>query len=295
MIVICISGWQCLHYDCDIYFRLPPPKKPVIRRLPSHLADSRLDVDSLGLPFTSCRDIFLYLDLHDVASCMLVCKEWRSLVDTCEFWCYYIRRHFSVRRTEPSQNSCFHKWKHQASECLKLRRVQKLVVDNSYVMCPFPDLWRCGLVVPYGLHPPRGNLDIHHQFVKAMKRMNTLRHLVKKYQLIHQVELCLFQWIRERMPSSREVLDIYNAQMDLVRSTPEAWDLTKQEIRSYYPYLQSRSNKPRFDFDFYLAVVAWTSSRSVLFDCRFDVIDPAPCFLLTSLSDGWMGGLIYGA
>ena len=71
------------------------------------------DVVSLGFPFQVCKKIFVQLSLTDLGNCMLVCKEWRSLIDTCHFWQSYILQHYDWALAEPFRWSVISHWKHR--------------------------------------------------------------------------------------------------------------------------------------------------------------------------------------
>ena len=107
--------------------------------------------------------------------------------------------------------------------------------------------------------------------------------------------MCLFQWFRDRPPTSKEVLDIFNANRDITHSALDAKDFTRSELRSCLGLLLTRyGQRSRFEKDFFLAFLQWTGSRTVICDSGMEKTNPAPCFMLTALSDGWTGGILYG-
>ncbi len=64
-------------------------------------------------------------------------------------------------------------------------------------------------MVPHGLLPPDGSVDVYHSFVKAMDGVRQLREALRASHPAVMAEVCLFQWSRDRLPGSREVLDIF--------------------------------------------------------------------------------------
>ena len=259
------------------------------------------DVESLQLPFQTCKKIFLNLPLRDLANCMLVCKEWRSLIDTCAFWRLYTNYHYNFMLGKPERASPLAEWKYNPT-CLKTRPAvlvnNKPVVQAKYVFRPFPDYCACGIVVPYTLSPPDGGLGTYHSFLQAIQLVKQLRDELDYFKQSSRIEVVLFQWFKENLPSSKEVLEIFNTHVDIIYNCNSARALTRTEFKNSYQMLMMESpgqgiGIPRISYELYSHIADWVQDCVIVFDTNRNVVQPAPCFILTPLSDGWMGGILY--
>ncbi len=235
------------------------------------------------------------MPLKDLANCMLTCKEWRSLIDTCHFWKYYVSINFDFGLAEPSETSPLYEWKNR-STCLKADTRNNNTypsVSSFYVFKPFPDLWMCNVIVPYALAPPQGSVEIYHNFLKAMRWLQKLDEKLQELNANQVMHGCLIPWFKDRLPTSREVLAILGAHKEIVRTLSEAKPLTKQEMKLYYGMLKNKYRGPNFNNQLYEFTVNNVTDRTIIFDCNVDIVAPVPSFILTKLSPGWVGGLLY--
>ena len=252
----------------------------------------------MGLPFETCRLIFLHLSLADLSACMQVCKELRSFIDTCSFWKDYLERNYTFVLRMPPKWSALYEWK-QHTRCLTVSVTSSPDDDTEtsepYVFRPFPHVWRCGIVVPYGVTPPEGNLHVCHNFLQAMHWLNRLRLKIKQLKLRRQlnIEPCLIPWEKDRMPTPMEVLDRFNAHIEIIRSAYDAKTLTRQELQSYYVLLCGRDKCAAFSEKLYMWFVNNARNANLIFRCSSHVVNPTPSFLLTHLSSGWVGGVVF--
>ena len=270
-------------------------RKKIIHRYLGEQQSDCPDVDTLGLSFATCKKIFVQLPLAEVYNCMVVCKEWRSLIDTCAFWRAYVAYHYDNSLRDPKRGTFMCLWKHNAPVCRGAfgtgtygRQNGYPDVQEEYVFRPFPDVWRCGVVVPHSMLPAEGSIDTFHYYIQAMHWTQRVRWKIKSCKLQSQVRVCLFQWTRDRIATGKEVLDIYNAHEDIVRTSIETKDLTRSELKNCFTLL-----KDRFDYEFFSWFVDRVEYRSVVFDCSKEQVQPCPCFIITQVAPGWVGGLLY--
>ena len=229
---------------------------------------------------------------------MMVCKEWRSFIDTCDFWRLFLQHTYDLNLKTPPSWSVLREWRHRTS-CLKLAVKPSAKADadipDPYVFRPFPEMWRCGMVVPYGLDPPDGNLDKLHGFIRAMTWLGHFRRKIQELDLGRTLNIqpCLMPWTLTRMPTPREVLDGFNAHIQIIRSATDGRTLTPQELRSYYKLLCSRYKGPKFSDKLYYWFTSNCKQANLAFDCDPDWVKPTPSFILTRLDPGWVGGAMY--
>jgi hypothetical protein len=270
--------------------------KKAIHRDIGEVANQYPEVDTLKLSFKICRNIFVNIPLKDIASCMLVCKEWRSLIDTCAFYKAYMYHHYDFELKEPPRSSPLNEWKSR-SNCLKTDINLNNRIDphkpNHYVFKPFPDIWKCNMVVPYALAPPQGAINIYHNFLQALRWLERLDEKLIELDKGLTMHCCLIPWFKERMPTSREVLAILGSHKEITRTLVDASPLTKQEMKIYYGMLKNRYKGVHFDSELYDFFLGNVKEKSIIFDCNVDIVDPVPSFILSKISDGWVGGLIY--
>ena len=221
----------CLLFYRDKHGTLRDSRRTSIYRVIGYFPGKPPDVDSLGFPFQVCRMIFMNLSVNDLGSCMRVCKEWRSLIDTCDFWKTYIYRHYGNKLKEPSESSVLFWWKNNQVDMGSTHHVAS--ADDPYVFKPFPDLWIGDVVVPRGLCPPAGSTDVYHNFIKAMESLRCILDRIRCYGLNNIVHVCLFRWIHASFkPSPVDVMNIFNAHVLLthnveMRSSGIADDLAR--------------------------------------------------------------------
>ncbi len=259
------------------------------------------DVETLQLPFQACKKIFLHLSLQDLANCMLVCKEWRSLIDTCAFWRLYTDYHYNFMPKKPERASPLAEWKYNAS-CLRTRHTvfvhNKPVVQAKYIFRPFPDCCACGIVVPYTMTPPDGGLGTYHTFLQAIDLVKQLRDDLDYFKQFSRIEVVLFQWFKQNLPSSKEVLELFNCHPDIIASCDSARALTQTEFKNSYQKLMMELpgqglGLPRLSYELFCHISDWVQDCVLIFETNRNVVLPAPCFILTPLCDGWMGGIMY--
>ena len=252
------------------------------------------DVETLGLPFSVCRRIFVSLELPDLGNCMLVCKEWRSLIETCTFWSHYRRQHYRHWVVEPPAGTFLSEW-----YFVSVRRHfgQSLAPewtkgdDDDSMFYPFPQMWKCGIIVPHKLLPPEGTLDVYHSFLFAAHWLETLQPVLRDFRLEYQAGICLFQWTQQRMPTAKEVLDIFNANPLIVQHTENVRDFDRYEIVSY---LQDNPLRG-MDTNFLHWLIRRSGHRVLAFQVDEQLVAPSPGFILTHLSTGWVGGVIFAS
>ena len=202
-----------------------------------------------------------------------------------------------------------HEWK-QKPQCLLTRKTivvnNKPVVQGNYVFRPFPDCCKCGIVVPYTLSPPDGGLMIYHSFLRAIWLVQKLHEDLQYFKQSSRIEVVLFQWYRPNLPTSKDVLEVFNAHPDIIERCLSARALTKTEFKHSYQMLMtshdqmtpsgnltSPGTSPRFSFELYSHLAEWVSDCVLLVECDVTTVQPTPCFILTPLSEGWMGGILY--
>ena len=272
----------------DSYFRTGHKS----HRLKHRKSDGVADVETLRLPFHVCRHIFVLLPLPDIARCMRVCKEWRSLIDTCMFWTSYVQHNYDLSIREPPRKSPLFAWKHRSRSCLQLQSADQ----PAYLFRPFPDLWWCHILVPYAMAPPQGDIDTHHHFIQALELLGSLNQRLRYHRLDHLMVPCLLPWFRDRMPSSYEVLSLMRAHQEIIHHTQDAKSLNATEMRYFYSIWNSNnaghvgSGIPK---DLYEWIAHWAPDNCILFDGNIDICRPTPCFIITRLAPGWVGGLLY--
>lgn len=269
-------------------------RKLCIYRVLGYFPGKSPDVDTLGFPFSVCKRIFLALTLADLGSCMLVCKEWRSLIDTCDFWRAYIRRNYVSRPKEPSENSALHWWKYSQADGVT-SRADADYADGPYVFRPFPDLWACDVIVPSGTEPPTGSVDVYHNFVRAVAILRRVHEKIACYGLGNIVHACLFRWTRaDFKPSPCDVMDAFNAHV-LLRHDVEAGSsgIADDSARVAPPHGVDYRGQNCFVDVFSSCFQLGTRSWIVAFHCSHELLDPAPGFIVTLLSQGWVGGVLY--
>eukprot|EP00918_Siedleckia_nematoides_P045969 GHVU01100800.1.p1 GENE.GHVU01100800.1~~GHVU01100800.1.p1 ORF type:complete len:339 (-),score=17.60 GHVU01100800.1:222-1238(-) len=256
------------------------------------------DVVSLGFPFKVCQKIFVQLSLPDLANCMLVCKEWRSLIDTCHFWQRYILQHYDWALAEPSRWSVLAHWKHrvyslQVMSSVNLHSQHPVEVIKFHAFSPFPDYWRCGTLVPYEHIPEMGTLEACNRYIKDMNWLRRVREKLHQYKLTDFTEVCMLPWSKPALPRPEEVLAAFGGHPHLIQTVHNCRVIPKSELLNSHGLLSMRYKGPRFHPKFFDWFAAHTGDYSILFDCNMHLIDPAPSFLVTVLSSGYLGGLIY--
>ena len=270
------------------------------------------DVETLaGLTLDAFRRICVWLSLTDVRNCMETCKEWRSALDAREFWRSYLRHRYSFELDEPPPTSPFALWTYARFPAIDNdendnsdpARWRRSAGSNSkmsklpYIVKPEPDRWRYGVVVPHGLLPPDGSVDSYHPFVRAMDRVGRLREDLRNRHTAVMAEVCLFQWPRDRLPTPREVMDVFGFHIQISQSEPMlAIEVKAGEIiQRAAIVLSDKSGKyPPFLADVMRLLASLTNERTLFFQCSRDVVRPALGVLITWFADGWMGGVIYG-
>ncbi|KAK2143170.1 hypothetical protein LSH36_872g03002 [Paralvinella palmiformis] len=268
-------------------------RKICIYRVLGYFPGKAPDVDSLGFPFAVCKRIFLGLSLADLGSCMLVCKEWRSLIDTCDFWRAYIRRNYGNAVKDPGQNSALHWWKYNQADNVTPPGVD--YADRPYVFKPFPELWRCDVIVPTGMRPPTGSVDVYHNFVRAMNVLRRIHDKIVCYGLSNIVHVCLFRWMHDDFkPSPCDVMDAFNAHA-LLRHDVEANSsgIVDDSARIVPPQGVDYRGQTYFIEVFSRCFQLGTQDWIVAFHCSHELLEPAPGFIMTLLTQGWVGGLLY--
>ena len=249
------------------------------------------DVETLSLPFRVCAHIFVHLSLPDIASCMLVCKEWRSLIDTCWFLRFYLRHHFNL---DPIPTSEFCPVLSQWKIPLGTDSTSNCVNDARCVFTHFPVQWKCGIVLPQDAPRPDGSIVVYHAFLQAVAWLARVREKIRESNLSNRVEVCMLNWTRDRLPLPKEVLSMFHVNTANVQTQNTSKELTKQELFCYYGILTKRHNGCTLDSTFYHWLVNITSGKSMIFDCSCKTTDfPAMGFFLTKLSTDCIGGLIY--
>lgn len=249
------------------------------------------DVETLALPFHVCASIFVHLSLPDIASSMLVCKEWRSLIDTCWFLRFYLRSHFDLDPVTGSDvGPVLSRWKVTSG----LGTAPNNGVDVGCVFAHFPVQWKCGIVLPHDAPHPEGNIDVYHAFLQAVAWLGRVREKIRESHLSNRVEVCMLNWTRNRLPEPKEVLGMFHANSANVHTQSASKELTKQELFCYYGILTKRHNGCTLDSALYHWLISITSGKSIVFDCSCKTwACPTMGFFLTKLSADWIGGLIY--
>ena len=262
------------------------------------LAPDVADVETLGLSFSVCRKILVNLDLPHLANCMLVCKEWRSLIETCTFWAYYRRRHYGDHVVQPPTTCFLSEWNYvrvgTGSRGGHLGHVVPEWTrgdDDDSLFYPFPQLWNCGIVVPYKLIPPDGTIDMYHSFLFAAHWLESLVPVLSEFKLDYQAGVCLFRWTQPRMPTAKEVLDIFNVNPYIVQHTKEVRDFNRYEIGTYLQVQPFKGMDPSFLH----WMIRKCGDRVLAFQVKEELVSPSPGFLLTHLSTGWVGGIIFAS
>ena len=250
------------------------------------------DVETLALPFHVCAAIFVHLTLPDLARCMLVCKEWRSLIDTCWFLRFYLQSHFDLDPIAPGTDvgPVLSRWK------LKSEPDTANITDVSddCVFTQFPIQWKCGIVLPADAPRPEGNIDVLHACLQTVSWLTRVRERIRDSHLSDRVEVCMLYWTRDSMPLPKEVLRMFHVNTDNIHTQSASKELTKQELFCYYGILTKRHNGCTLDSALYHWLISTTSGKSIIFDCSCKTwACPTMAFFLTRLSADWIGGLIY--
>ena len=95
------------------------------------------------------------------------------------------------------------------------------------------------------------------------------------------------------MPSGKEVLDIFNLHPEIVKSSTETRELKRDELRSNYNLISGQKNGKQFNMDIYYWFVERVGKGAIVCQCDLAYVEPAPCFILTHIAAGWVGGILY--
>ncbi|XP_046856264.1 uncharacterized protein LOC124449385 [Xenia sp. Carnegie-2017] len=130
------------------------------------------------LPLEIYRCILLHLPFKDVIRCMLVCKAWKRMLSTKSFWKSYIVKHFDLDvKSDISNEYPLATWASKASEkeypeswyCYYNNR------DDAYVIRPFPSMWNCGVIHPYGLDPLAGDAETIQGLIRSLEILTYMK------------------------------------------------------------------------------------------------------------------------
>ena len=158
---------------------------------------------------------------------------------------------------------------------------------------PFPDYWRCGTLVPYEHIPEVGTLDSCSRYLRDMNWLRRVREKLAQYRLTDFTEVCLLPWSKPHLPTVKDVLKAFGGHPYLMQTVHISKVLTRTELLSSHGLLSMCYKETRFHPMFFDWFAARTGPYSIIIDCNIKLIDPAPSFILTALSSGCLGGLIY--
>ena len=171
-----------------------------------------------------------------------------------------------------------------------------LPAQSPAVFHPPLDLWACRIVVPYAVSPPIGSIECHHSFLHALCWLQTLRYQLDCFHFAPTVEVCLFPWYRERMPTASEILLIFNCHLPAEVSTNTAPPVLPPDDFGLY-FSQFCTVHPGVGWD--TAFLEWfprqLGGSSLAFVCEVPRSTPAPCFVVTTIAPGWIGGMMYAS
>lgn len=257
--------------------------------------DSSPVVDTLGLSNELYFRIMSYLSCNDLAACMLVCKEWRSLIDRCVFLREYISNKYNFSRCPFVKKSFIHLWKctYLKSINLKPSNERSNAIFIPRVFDKFPMMWSCGIVVPRGVISPIGSILTYHYFIKAMNILLSLYKAISDCKLTDQYAVFMIPWKKVRLPASCEILSILDFNERIIEFVIKEKYLTESEMRNYYNLIRPMYNKEKLNKHIYDTFISNAPEKFIVFDCFTRKMEASPAFIASKLSDEWVGGILY--
>ena len=199
---------------------------------------------------------------------------------------------------EPSPLSPLRSWKHDPGCLCSYSVTRSHHVKPTSVFHPFPDIWGCRIVVPYALPPPTGSVECYHNFLHAMCWLKTLRAQLDCFYFAPTVEVFLLCWCRPRLPTSSEVLEIFNCHPSVIYAIsdqPHTSPLAPEKFGLYFSQFSTVNPGVGWDTAFHEWFPLQLGRASVAFACEKTSVVPTPCFAMTTIAPGWVGGMLYAS
>ncbi|CAB4019936.1 Poly [ADP-ribose] polymerase 3 [Paramuricea clavata] len=159
---------------------------------------------------------------------MQVCKAWKTLLSDKYFWKMYIQRHFDLGiKSDLSNEGPMAEWSRPGDTdnttsgvdnswyCYFSEDGEK---DDIYVMRPFPSMWNCRVVHPYGLDPFSGDVRSLQGLCRCLEILTYTRSEASRLGMLsgNQCsanegldEICavIFPWDKKELPTPLELVD----------------------------------------------------------------------------------------
>lgn len=153
------------------------------------------------------------LSTKDVLNCMEVCKFWKMVLSEKYFWKMLIYQQFDLTlMSDVKDESPFGQWSDPEEWFCYYDNE-----DDSYVIRPFPSMWKCGVVHPAGLDPMSGDVKSLQGFSRSLEILTHMRKGTKIFSIYSGNEcsasegcdhICevLFPWSEEELPGPTTIL-----------------------------------------------------------------------------------------
>ncbi|XP_046853428.1 uncharacterized protein LOC124446627 isoform X2 [Xenia sp. Carnegie-2017] len=212
-----------------------------------------------------CEIMLSGLKTRDVLRCMQVCKSWKLQLSDEYFWKKFLQLNFDVT-VENDRNKLegpLREWSNSETWYCYFRK--KYNENETYVIKPFPSMWKCGVVVPYELNP----LSLNVQELQGLSRSLEILMYMKKGVVEFGLQCGNECSSNEGCNSLSIVL------MPWVFGRPEKEYDNEREL-SFFTWLQN------------LMV------PSTIYIAGEGKMNPVAEFFITPVAPGWVGGILTG-
>lgn len=154
------------------------------------------------------------LTTKDVLTCMQVCKFWKAILSEKYFWKMFIHRQFDLALKSDISEDDYPLSQWADSEQWYCYYDNE---DDPYVIRPFPSIWKCGVIHPFGLDPMLGDVKSLLGFSRSLEILTHMKKMTKTLDILSGNEcsgnegsddICvvLFPWDDDGLPGATTIL-----------------------------------------------------------------------------------------
>lgn len=251
------------------------------------------------------QKIALFLPLPDVSRCMQVCKLWKELLSSEQFYKRYVLSHFNLE-LEEQPSGLLNMWTDPDNWfCYWARRGD----PNYWVFADPPKRWKCGVV-----HSAEYELETHRElrykdFCRALYILSRIQKAAEPEELrldcmmwgnegVGLIETCLFPWSKDSLPSAQDMMSMFHFNPEMHKNPMEKTDIRGMKVEGdVRGHVSWNTLHTSYDVDIRKACSFFEWLQQIFSPCvrigiGLESMNPIPCFILTHIAPGWVGGIL---
>lgn len=250
--------------------------------------------------------IALFLPLPDVAKCMRVCRQWKEILSSKQFCKQYVYSYYDLR-VEEQPSGMLQMWTEPTSWFCYWDDYEQ---PNAWVFSVVPKRWKCGIVhlADYDL---KKHTDLNYKdFLRALYILSRIQKAAKPDALCLDssawgnegsgpVEVCLFPWTKDALPTSEEICSMFHFHPKMHRNPMVTHDIREMQVTgsSEDGHVEWNTLHTGYGIDVTKAIrfFEWLEkifTPLVRIGIGVEQMNPIPTFMLAHIAPGWVGGIL---